>query len=454
MSSSRKQPHVLVISYPAQGHINPMLQFCKRLVAKGIKTTFATTFNFIKTAHIDLNSTLITLETFSDGFDDNLPDQFVPPDVYFPKLREAGPKSLSGLVQKLDGVITTLVYDGFLPWALDVAKQFELKGAAFFTQTCAVNNIYYHINRNLLQVPLSNSVVSLPGLPQLENSETPSFVNQFDLFPAVFDLVVDQFDNVDQADWVLYTSFYELEEEVIDWMKKLWHVRTIGPTLPSMYLDKRLKDDQDYCVNLLKPKSIECMNWLHNKPKRSVVYLSFGSLTQPRPEQMKEIIHGLSDGGFTFLWVVKSPEEDTVPKEFVDGRSKKGLVVSWCQQLEVLAHESIGCFVTHCGLNSVFEAICLGVPMVAMPQWSDQTTNAKYVEDVWGVGVRAKPGADGIVTGRVLDARIREVMEGEKSIEIKKNAIKWRDLAREATEEGGSSDKNINQFVEELKLRT
>nr|XP_043638297.1 UDP-glycosyltransferase 74G1-like [Erigeron canadensis] len=448
---SLKEPHVLVISYPAQGHVNPLLQFCKRLVSKGIKTTFATTFSFSKSVHIDHN-TLITFETFSDGFDDNGPDQFVPPDVYFPKLREVGPKSLCDLVQKLDG-LDALIYDGFLPWALDVAKRFEIVRAVFFTQTCAVNSIYYNVNRKLLELPLSNSVVSVPGLPPLEKWETPSFVHKFELYPAICDLVLSQFTNIDQADYVFFNSFYKLEEEVVDVMAKLWRVRTVGPTLPSMYLDKRLLDDKDYIVNLLKPNHSECMNWLSNKPKRSVVYLSFGSLIQPGAKQMNEITRGLIDGGFNFLWVVKSSEEFKVPTEIVDGKSNNGLVVTWCPQLEVLAHESIGCFVTHCGFNSVLEAIGLGVPMVGMPQWSDQTTNAKYVEDVWGVGVRAKPNANGLVSRQVLDSCIREVMEGEKSIRIKKNMIRWSDLAKEAIEEGGSSDKNIDEFVEELGKR-
>ncbi|KAI7745553.1 hypothetical protein M8C21_025823 [Ambrosia artemisiifolia] len=422
MSSSQKQPHVLVISYPAQGHVNPMLQFCKRLVAKGIKATFATTLSFSKT------------------------------DVYFPKLREVGPKSLSDLVLRLDCPIA-IIYDGFLPWALDVTKRFGLIGAALFTQTCAVNSIYYHVNRKLLTLPLTDSVVSVPGLPRLENYETPSFVHKLGLFPAVCDLVFNQFTNIDQADWVFFNSFYKLEEQVLDWMGNLWRVRTIGPSLPSMYLDKRLLDDKDYMVNILNPRGIKCMNWLNGKPKSSVVYLSFGSMTQPGPEQMKEIKCGLTDGGFTFLCVVKSCEEDELFKEFVNGKSKKGLVVTWCPQLEVLAHDSIGCFITHCGLNSIIEAIGLGVPMVAMPQWSDQTTNAKYVEDVWGVGVRAKPDANGLVSCRDLGLCIREVMEGEKGIEIKKNVMKWRDLAKEAIGAGGSSENNIDEFVAELKLQ-
>ncbi|KAK1436986.1 hypothetical protein QVD17_02770 [Tagetes erecta] len=214
MSSSQKPPHVLVISYPAQGHVNPMLEFCKRLVAKGIKTTFATTLSFSKSVTVDKNN-LIDFETYSDGFDNNAPGQIVAPDVFFPKLREVGPKSVSDLVQRLNR-LDALIYDGFLPWGLDVAKRFGLIGVAFFTQTCAVNSIYYHVNRKLLTIPLSSSVVSVPALPQLKNYETPSFVHKFGLFPAVCDLVFSQFTNIDQADWVFFNSFYKLEEELLD----------------------------------------------------------------------------------------------------------------------------------------------------------------------------------------------------------------------------------------------
>ena len=64
--------------------------------------------------------------------------------------------------------------------------------------------------------------------------------------------------------------------------------------------------------------------------------------------------------------------------------------MSWYLQLEVLTHKAIGSFMTHCGWNSTLEALSLGVPMVAMPQWTDQLTNAKFIVDVWKVGVRIK----------------------------------------------------------------
>ncbi|CAI0390530.1 unnamed protein product [Linum tenue] len=93
---------------------------------------------------------------------------------------------------------------------------------------------------------------------------------------------------------------------------------------------------------------------------------------------MEELCYGWKNSDHYFLWVVRASEEEKFPPSF-DPSDEKGLVVSWCPQLEVLNHESVGCFVTHCGWNSMLEALSLGVPMVAMPQWTDQGTNAKYI---------------------------------------------------------------------------
>ncbi|KAL2936111.1 UDP-glycosyltransferase 74C1 [Bienertia sinuspersici] len=89
--------------------------------------------------------------------------------------------------------------------------------------------------------------------------------------------------------------------------------------------------------------------------------------------------------------------------------------------------------------------------MVGVPQWTDQGTNAKFVEDVWGVGVRAKVDEKDVVRRDELEECIKEiVMEGEKREEIMKNVAKWKKLAKEAIDEGGSSDNNIDEFVSYL----
>ncbi|KAE8703952.1 UDP-glycosyltransferase 74C1 [Hibiscus syriacus] len=235
-------------------------------------------------------------------------------------------------------------------------------------------------------------------------------------------------------------------------MSKFWNVRTVGPTIPSMYLDKRIQNDKDYGMNLFKPNVSACMNWLSGKPKDSVVYVSFGSYASLRIEQTAELASALKESDVYFLWVVRETEKAKLPYNFIEETREKGLVVSWCPQLEVLSHESVGCFLTHCGFNSVLEALSLGVPMLAMPEWTDQPTNAKHIEDVWGIGIRARSNEEGIVRRETIKECIRELVTeaGEKGKEIKNNSSKWKNLAKQAVDEGGSSDKNIDEFIAKL----
>ena len=93
-----------------------------------------------------------------------------------------------------------------------------------------------------------------------------------------------------------------------------------------MFLDKRAKDDEDYGATTFK--SEECMEWLDNKPKGSVVYISFGSLVPLDKEQMEEIAYGLRDSNSYFLWVVRASEETKLPTNFAK-KSENGLVVTW-----------------------------------------------------------------------------------------------------------------------------
>lgn len=66
------------------------------------------------------------------------------------------------------------------------------------------------------------------------------------------------------------------------------------------------------------------------------------------------------------------------------------------------------------------------------------------------MGKRAQPDEKGVVRREIVELCIREVMEGEKGKEMKENAKKWKNLAREAIDEGGSSDRNIDEFVAQL----
>ncbi|XP_057753600.1 UDP-glycosyltransferase 74G1-like [Arachis stenosperma] len=455
-SIARKPPHCLVLSYPFQGHINPMLQFSKLLVHEGVKVTLATTRFFIKNLHNNSNNNLppsISLESISDGCDNGgIQEAGGSYNAYIQRFWQVGPQSLVDLLEKLAKLgnpVDCIIYNSFLSWALDVAKRFGIVGASYFTHSMAVNSIFYHVHLGKIKVPVIEDEVSLPSMPKLQLGDLPSFFLTYEEDGPVLEMLKGQFSNLDKADWVFCNAIYELDKEVVDWTTKIWpKYRTIGPNIPSKFLDKRVKEDEEYDVAQFKSEDY-CIEWLADKPKGSVIYVSFGSMVPFDEEQLREIAYGLRNSDRYFLWVVRASEETKLPKDFVK-KSEKGLIVTWCSQLKVLAHEAIACFVTHCGWNSVLEALSLGVPTIAIPKWADQSTNAKYIEDVWKVGTRVPIDEKRIVRREDLNNCIKEMMESEKGEEIKRNAIEWRTLMTRAASEGGSSHKNVIEFVNSL----
>lgn len=214
-------PHCLVLAFPAQGHVSPLLQFSKRVHEKGVRVTFVSTFFICKTlatfnGHDFPN---ITLHTISDGYDEGGMDSAETLEAYLNSFRRVGSRTLSQLITKLAELgspVDCVVYDSVLPWALDVAKGLGLNGASFFTQPCAVCSIYFHVREKTLKLPVleDESVISLPGLPLLEKRDLPSFLFRYGSYPLIFASVLDQFSNIDKADWILANTFYELEQEV------------------------------------------------------------------------------------------------------------------------------------------------------------------------------------------------------------------------------------------------
>lgn len=104
------------------------------------------------------------------------------------------------------------------PWVLDIVKQFGVgvSAAAFFTQSCAVNAIYYNVHKGWLHVPLEESSVSLDGLPLLlQPSDFPSFVSDRVKYPNFLAFLSHQFARLDDADWIFTNTFDSLELEVI-----------------------------------------------------------------------------------------------------------------------------------------------------------------------------------------------------------------------------------------------
>jgi hypothetical protein len=125
-------------------------------------------------------------------------------------------------------------------------------------------------------------------------------------------------------------------------------------------------------------EDLTCLSWLDRQPPGSVVYVSFGSTGTFNSHQFDELALGLQLMGRPFLWVVR-PDISHEVASATDGlRNRRaddhqlGKVVQWAPQEKVLAHRSVGCFLTHCGWNSTVEGISMGVPLLCWPHMGDQ----------------------------------------------------------------------------------
>ncbi|XP_058200938.1 UDP-glycosyltransferase 75C1-like [Rhododendron vialii] len=440
---------LLLVTFPAQGHINPSLQFAKRLVKIGVNVTFVTAFSALNRMSKSTSTPQgLTFSGFSDGYDDGPQIN----DRYGEELKARGSEAIEKILKseaERGQPFIHVVYTTFLPWVGQVAHAHHVPSTFLWNQPATILGIYYYyINgygdsiRKYMNDP--SWPIELPGLPVLTRGDLPSFLLASNTFNIALLLLKEHFDVLDyeRNPKVLVNTFDALEYGALRSIEKLNFV-AIGPLIPSAFLDGKDPSDTSFGGEIFQD-SKAYIEWLNTKASESVVYIAFGSLSAIAKQQMEEIAHGLLECGRPFLWVVRGSEEKLSCNEQLE---QQGMIVPWCSQVEVLSHSSVGCFITHCGWNSSLESLVSGVPVVGFAQWSDQETNGKLVEDVWKTGVRVTRNEEGIVESGEIKKCIEVVMGGD---EMRKNAKKWKDLGREACKEGGSSDRNLKTFVEEV----
>ncbi|KAF4361725.1 hypothetical protein F8388_026415 [Cannabis sativa] len=205
----------------------------------------------------------------------------------------------------------------------------------------------------------------------------------------------------------------------------------------------------------------ESLTWLDSQPSRSVVFLCFGSLGSFTVEQLREIALGLEKSGQRFLWVVRSPVsvansglpdpdlDSLLPDGFLDRTKEKGMVVkNWVEQVEVLSHYSVGGFVSHCGWNSVLEAVCAGVPMVAWPLYAEQRFNRVVLVEEIKIALPMNESEDGIVSSDEVEKRVNELMNSERGESVRSRVVRMKNEAKAAMANGGSSQVALTKLTE------
>ncbi|KAF3947250.1 hypothetical protein CMV_026589 [Castanea mollissima] len=259
-----------------------------------------------------------------------------------------------------------------------------------------------------------------------------------------------------QAHGLILNTFEDLEGPILS------HIRTQCPKVYTLgplhtFLKFRLESEnallQSPAPNSIYKVDKSCIEWLNAQPLKSVIYVSFGSITVLTRFELMEFWYGLVNSKKRFLWVIRpnlvvqNDGEGHLPKELLEGTKDMGYIVDWAPQEEVLAHQAVGGFLTHSGWNSTLESIVAGVPMICWSYFYDQQVNSRFVNEVWKLGMDMKDMCDRVI----IEKMVNDLM-GERREELMKSTIEMARLARESVSEGGSSYCNLDRLIEDIRL--
>ncbi|KAJ3684890.1 hypothetical protein LUZ61_014054 [Rhynchospora tenuis] len=355
--------------------------------------------------------------------------------------------------------ISAIVLDIFCVDALDVASELGIPAYFLFTCSASTLSVFLQLPAFLPTHPIVDAGTTrmhFPGVPPLLASHLP--IEFFDPTTEPYKVCMYMINRWAEGKGILVNSFESLEPRTVRALKDGLFLP--NSTTPSIYyIGPVIVHDEQ------KEEQHLCLSWLDEQTKKSVVFLCFGSMGSFPVEQLKQIANGLESSGQRFLWVVRGPstvnptkvfeptaEPDLdvlLPEGFLDRTKDRGMIVKeWAPQVEILKHEAVGGFVSHCGWNSTLEAVNFGVPMICWPLYAEQKMNKVFSVEEMKIGVELKGYEEGFVQADEIEAKVKWIIESEGATELKNRMIELKESAIKAMEEGGSSFGAFIEFLE------
>ncbi|GLJ20527.1 hypothetical protein SUGI_0373540 [Cryptomeria japonica] len=433
--------HAVVVPYPGQGHVNPMMQFALKFASHGIPITFVVTKSWHKVL------TQADQNPFTHA--PNLQVVVIPDCVVGESERwanmEAFFQSLSNMEAHVAQLLTNLslsgtpatciVADVFLKWVVPFAKTQALQSVSLCPMSVTSFSVFYH-----LDLGLQGWKDFIARSPLLQPTDL-----QADFMPpsALGNDIVECFANARTADWIVANSLYVLDCKAVEAQRHKKPVQCVGPFImgSSSQLDTH------------------CSEWLDCKPAGSVIYVSFGSFMTVVRDKIREIAAGLMKSGCYFQWALRPDKEashfsEMLPTGYLDECKGQGLIAAWFMQAEVLKHPAVGRFLSHCGWNAVMESVSAGVPMLGFPLAVDQFMNCRMLVEEWKFGLALKKAEDGnrVIRAGEIEGKVKMLIEGEEGVRVRRAAERFRGVAEEEVSRGGRSATNFEILVNGLKL--
>ncbi|XP_049400348.1 UDP-glycosyltransferase 76E1 isoform X16 [Solanum stenotomum] len=442
MKIERKQ-RVVLVPYPFQGHLTPMLQLGSILHSQGFSViVIHTEYNTPNYS----NHPQFVFHSMDDGL------QGI--DLSFPSLENMYDLNenckaplrnyLVSMMEEEGDQLACIVYDNVMFFVDDVATQLKLPSIVLRTFSAA----YLHSMITIFQQPEkylpfedSQLLDPLPELHPLRFKDVP--------FPTIKNTVSEPIldfcramSDIGSSVATIWNTMQDLESSMLLRLQEHYKVPffPIGPLhkmAPLASSTSILEEDNS------------CIEWLDRQAPNSVLYVSLGSLVRIDDKELIETAWGLANSDQPFLWVIRPGSvsgfqcAEALPDGFEKMVGERGRIVKWAPQKQVLAHPAIAGFFTHCGWNSTVESICEQVPMICRPFLADQPVNARYLSQIYKVGFELE-----VMERTVIEKTIRKLMLSEEGKDVKKRVVDMKQNIVAAMQIDGTSHKNLNDLVD------
>ncbi|CAA7036708.1 unnamed protein product [Microthlaspi erraticum] len=450
MEEKPTRRRVVLVPVPAQGHITPMMQLAKALHSKGFSITVAQTkFNYFIPSDDFSDFQFVTIpESLPESdFDD------LRPILFLLKLNKECQMSfkdcLGHLLVQQGNEISCVIYDEFMYFAGDAAKEFKLPNVIFSTTnatTFVCRSVFEKLYANNVLAPLKDSKGQqdelVPEFHPLRYKDFP--VSCWATLESILELYRNTVDER-AASAVIINTASCLESSSLSWLQQERLVIPVYPIGPLHIVAS--------APTSLLEENKSCIEWLNKQKVNSVIYISLGSLALMEVNEVMQTASGLDSSNQHFLWVIRpgsicdSEWIECLHEEFLKMVSRRGYIVKWAPQKEVLAHPAVGAFWSHCGWNSTLESLGEGVPMICRPFSTDQKVNARYLECVWKVGIQV----EGELNIGGVEKAVKRLMVDEEGEEMRERAFSLKEKLIASVTSGGSSHKSLEEFVHFLR---
>ncbi|KAG0586396.1 hypothetical protein KC19_2G087600 [Ceratodon purpureus] len=478
------KPHVVMLTMPAPGHIFPYVALGRVLARQGIKVTFLSSGCIPDKLRRDVEEEEDLDMSIGTVLEDPLPE---PESLMglFPWIAKLPPEEMVEhayqLIQKLSPPPCCFISDVFIPWTKELAAKLGIPRHFLMTMSASTLSLLFSVplftKEGLLPVePAAEVELPVPGVGNVAPGDMWEYFvkgNPFGFHEWVLCLegLIQSFPTATY----LVNSTEELEPEAfraltepVPFIGEVAKVVSIGPLEQSFAFKDGTADSFEPSESAKSKKRLsEVEEWLDAQPDGSVLYISLGSIFFLNAEEVLELAHGLEASGQRFLWIIRLPDAGHVmvskqptkeeisailPPGFEERTKGRGLFhSSWVPQPKILSHKAVGLFISHCGWNSILEAISSSTPILAgYPRFLDQWLNATMIGKYFQIGMDLRDCAGGFERGSV-ETCIRLMMEGEEGRVARRNITILNKVLRDAvTPSLGPSLKNLEQYVVEI----